>query len=296
MDIGDLLNALRQFLDIKLFEISGTSVTVSTALTALLIVLVTLWLSRSVRRSLERILRARGITDESTVGTFSSLLNYVMLIAGFTIALQTLGIDLSTLFAAGAIFAVGLGFAMQNIVENFVSGVILISERSVRPGDILEVEGMLVRVVKTGVRATIVRNLDGADLILPNSILVQSPVQNYTLQDSLYRLRTTVGVVYSADMALVRATLEAVLKETEWALQDPQPQVAMVEFGDNAVIYEVAFWMQDPWQRRRALSDINEAVWWAFQEHQIEIAFPQLDVHFDPPVGDGLSKLAATPQ
>lgn len=295
MDPGNILNALKQILDIQLFEISGTSITVSTALTAVLIVLVTIWLSRSLRRSLMRLLERRGITDENTIATFSSLLNYVVLIIGFTIALQTLGIDLSTLFAAGAIFAVGLGFAMQNIVENFVSGVILISERSVRPGDILEVEGMLVRVVKTGVRATLVRSRDGADLILPNSILVQSPVQNYTLQDSLYRQRISVGVVYSADMALVRDTLEAVVRDGKWALQEPQPLVAMVEFGDNAVIYEVSFWMQDPWQRRQALSDTNEAIWWAFQKQDIEIAFPQLDVHFDSPVADSLSKLAAAP-
>jgi potassium-dependent mechanosensitive channel len=116
------------------------------------------------------------------------------------------GLDLK-LFAAGAVFAVGLGFAMQNIVQNFVSGVILMVERTIKPDDVLEVEGDIVRVQKMRIRATMVRTRNEEELIIPNSTLVQGAVKNYTLTDSRFLLGTVVGVTYGSDMQLVREVL-----------------------------------------------------------------------------------------
>ena len=115
---------------------------------------------------------------------------------------------LEALFAAGAVFAIGLGFAMQNIVQNFVSGVILLAERTIKPGDVLQVDGRFVKVRHMGIRSTICRTLDEEEIIVPNATIVQSTVTNYTLQDSLFRLRCTVGVVYGSDMVLVKNTLQ----------------------------------------------------------------------------------------
>jgi small-conductance mechanosensitive channel len=278
-------------LDVQLFEVGGTSVTLATALSALLIILLTFWLSRIVRRGFRRMLTKRGLADEQSAETVLSLLHYFLLVIGFAIALQTIGIELGTLFAAGAVFAVGLGFAMQNIAQNFVAGVILIAERSIRIGDVLEVEGTIVKVQQSGIRATIARSRDGEELIVPNSTLVQSTVKNYTLRDSAYRLQTRVGVSYSSDLEIVRTTLREVLSTLTWKLEEPDPQVFLQEFGNSSVIYDVAVWMDNPWFARRRLSDLNEAIWWGLKEAGIVIAFPQVDVHFDPRVARGLAEL-----
>ena len=286
-----LLIQFQEFLNVQLIEVGGTSVTVATALTALLIVLGTFLVSRLIRRAIRRMLIRRGLADERSADTALNLFHYFILLIGFAIALETIGIELGTLFAAGAVFAVGLGFAMQNIAQNFVAGVILVAERSIRIGDVLEVEGTIVKVQQSGIRATIVRSRDGEELIVPNSTLVQSTVKNFTLRDSSYRLQTTVGVAYDSDLNLVRQTLEEVLLDIPWKLADPGSQVFLQEFGNSAVIFDVAVWMDNPWYARRRLSKLNEAIWWALKEAGITIAYPQLDVHFDREVAQGLARL-----
>jgi small-conductance mechanosensitive channel len=291
MSFADVLRGIRAVLDVKLFEVSGTTITVATAFSVALIVVLTLWLSRLARRGVKRVFARRGVDDSST-GTVAAFLHYIILVSGFGVALQTAGIDLGALFAAGAIFAIGLGFAMQNIAQNFVSGVILLAERAIKPGDVVEIESTVVRVLRMGIRATIVETRDGEDLIVPNSVLAQSPVKNYTYEQSHYRLRTVVGVTYGSDMKEVRQVLERVARDVEWRLPEPAPQVLLLEFGDSSVNWEVAVWMDDPWRSRLVLSRLNEAIWWAFREAEITIAFPQLDVHLDPHVDSGLRKLA----
>ncbi len=288
MTFSEFLTQLREFLDSRLFGIGDTNVTIASVLTVLIIVIATIWGARIARRASRRVMVGRGITDEGTVGSISSLVNYIVLFIGFAIAMRTIGIDLDALFAAGAIFAIALGFALQGIVQNFVAGVILLTERNVRPADVLEIEGLIVRVAELGLRSTIVRTRDGEDLIVPNSVLIQDTVKNYTLRDSTFRLRTEVGVNYDSDMQLVRQVLEEIAKEPQWNLPDVEPQVLLLGFGDNAVLFEVAVWMTDPWLARQAHSDLNEAIWWRLKERGIVIAFPQLDVHFDAELERGL--------
>ena len=116
---------------------------------------------------------------------------------------------------------------------------------------------------------------------------------NFTLRDASFRIKVPVGVVYSADMALVRSTLEKIAHNVSeiHAVPDTTPQLLMTEFGNHAVNWEVAIWMNDPWIARRAISDLHEAIWWAFKQRDIVIAFPQLDVHLDPSVTASLSQL-----
>ena len=294
MSLNEFLAALRGFLAVELFHIGTTTVTVATALTVLMMLVGTVWLSRVTQGALRGVL-GRTRADRRTVGTATSLVRYAVLIVGFTAALQTAGIDLTTLFAAGAIFAIAVGFAMQSIIQNFVAGVILLAERTIKPGDVLEVEGQVVRVENMGIRSTIARSRDGEELIIPNNILVQSTVKNYTLADARYRMQVSVGVVYGSDMALVRRTLaEAAEKVAEiWGVTDPAPLVVMAGFGDNAVEFKVAIWMSDPWEWLAAVNELHEAIWWALREKEIVIAFPQLDVHFDREVAGGLERMSA---
>ncbi|MEX1366193.1 MAG: mechanosensitive ion channel domain-containing protein [Nannocystaceae bacterium] len=271
------------FLDSKIVEVGGTTITVATALSSLIIILFSAWLAQAVRRGVRRLSERRNL-GEATSGTVGGVLYYLILMAGLGVALQTMGIDLAAMFAAGAIFAIGLGFAMQNIAQNFVSGVILLTERAIKPGDVLEVEGEIVKVQQLGIRATVVRTRDGEEIIVPNSILAQSSVKNYTFEDSMYRLQADVGVLYSSDLRRVRARLEEAARDCTWRKPERDAEVFLAEFGDNAVIYNVMIWMGDPWRERPARSALLENIWWALKDEGIVIAFPQLDVHFDKEV------------
>lgn len=283
MDKSALQNTVNLF-DVRLFEIAGTSITVATLITFGAIVLVSALMSWIIQRTVQRLFRVRGVVDQGTLGVARRLTHYSVLGIGLAVGLQTIGINLSALFAAGALFAVGLGFAMQNIAQNFVSGMILLLERSIKPGDVLQVEGRFVKVTRMGIRATLARTLDDEEIIVPNSAIVQSTVTNYTLRDSYYRLRCPVGVLYGSDMKVVRRVLEQVATDFEARTKDLEPVVLLKEFGDSSVVFETSVWIDDPWAVMRRRSDLNEAIWWALKEADVTIAFPQLDVHFDPPV------------
>lgn len=291
METDSFLHIGHRIANITLFRLAGTEVTVATLATAALIIILTFYLARLMDRAVVRALMARGVTREGSLIPARRLVRYVLLFLGFGIAINTMGIDIATLFTAGAIFAVGLGFAMQSIAQNFVSGVILLVERAVKPGDIVEVNGTFVRILEMGIRSTVARTRDDEELIIPNFTLSQSIVKNYTLSDSLYRLRSTVGVAYSSDMALVKRVLSEVGESLDWRVMEKEPLVLMTSFGDSSVLFELSVWMSDPWQSRPALSKVNEAIWWAFKENGITIAFPQLDLHLDDAMVEALSRM-----
>ncbi|HEY3233094.1 MAG TPA: mechanosensitive ion channel domain-containing protein [Polyangiaceae bacterium] len=287
------LHRIHGVLSVEWLKIGNTPVTLVTIFITVSIVLASLVVSKLVRAAARRAFKRRGIdAQEGGVGVTQRLIHYAILIVGIAVALQTAGIELGALFAAGAVFAVGIGFAMQNIAQNFVSGVILLVERSIKPGDILQVDSRIVKVVKMGIRATLVRTLDEEDLIVPNATLVQSTLKNYTLEDDLYRLRVRVGVDYSADMRIVRELLIQAAQTMEWSDPKYPPRVQMLDFGSSSVDLEVSVWMHDPWQLAPRSSELREAVWWALKGGGVEIAYPQMDVHLDPPLIDSLSKLA----
>ena len=289
----EFFTELRQVVNTELFSIGNTPITLSTLITVLLVLIVTFWVSRAVRKLVERAMSIRG-GRPGVIGAVTGLIHYTVIVAGLGIALGTAGIDVTALFTAGAIFAVGLGFAMQSVAQNFVAGVVLHTERTIRPGDVLEAEGKIVRVTDIGIRASIVQTRDGEDLIIPNSSLIQQTVKNYTLRNARVRIRVPVGVIYGSDMELVKRTLVDVTQQIskKWAVPESEPLVVMTEFGNHSVNWEVGIWMDDPWEWRPAISALHEAIWWAFKDAGIVIAFPQIDVHFDPPVMKSLEQMA----
>ena len=281
-----------EFLSAELFKVGTTVVTLVTLVTAACIVLLSYLISRGVRHALHRFFARGGIAPSGEVGAIERLAHYFIVLMGIMVALRTTGIRLDALFTAGAVFAVGFGFAMQNIAQNFVSGVILLFERTIKPGDVIEVGGQIVKVQQMSIRATIVRTLDEEDVIVPNSSLVQSNVKNFTLEDNIYRVRVAVGVSYDSDVRRVRALLEDCARHMEYREQGFEPRVLLVNFGASALEFEASVWMRDPWNHRIASSKLREAIWYAFKEHQVSLAFPQVDVHLDPPVAESLRLLA----
>ena len=280
------------FIRVELFKVGATTVTPTTLVIAAIILLLSYVLSRVVRAGMRRFFQRTGLAPSGEAGAAERLVHYGIVFLGILVALRTTGIRLDALFAAGAVFAVGFGFAMQNITQNFVSGVILLFERTIKPGDVIEVGGQIVKVQQMSIRATIVRTLDEEDVIVPNSSLVQSNVKNFTLEDNLYRVRVTVGASYNSDVPKVKAVLEGCARSMEYREKGFEPRVLLLGFGASALEFEASVWMRDPWNHRIAASKLREGIWLAFKEQQIAIAFPQVDVHFDHPVAESLRLLS----
>ena len=280
------------FIRVELFKVGSTTVTPTTLVIAGVIVLLAFFFSGIVRAGMRRFFQRTGLALTGEAGAVERLVHYGIVLVGILVALRTTGIRLDALFAAGAVFAVGFGFAMQNIAQNFVSGVILLFERTIKPGDVIEVGGQIVKVQQMSIRATIVRTLDEEDVIVPNSSLVQSNVKNFTLEDNIYRVRVLVGVSYNSDVPKVKAVLESCARSMDYREKGFEPRVLLLGFGASALEFEASVWMRDPWNHRIAGSKLREAIWAAFKEQQIAIAFPQVDVHIDLPIVESLRLLS----
>ena len=275
------LEIVNSGLNSTLLQLGNQAITLSGILTFFFFFALTLTASRLLRRALTRSESIQRVTDAGTVGVIERLVHYGIVAVGITFSLSAAGVNLSGLVTAGAAFAVGIGFALQGVAKNFVSGLILLIERAVKPDDILDLNGHRVRVKRMGIRSTIVRSRDGEDMIVPNDTLAQSTVVNHTMRDRRRRVRATVGVAYESDMEQVMQVLHDTAMAFERRIKSPTPEVLLTGFGSSSVDFEVWVWTRDSWNDRIILSDLNMAIWHALKQAQITIAFPQLDVHLD---------------
>jgi small-conductance mechanosensitive channel len=250
-------------------------------LAAVIVLLAAFWISRVLQRTAERRLGQGDQSDDGAIRAYKRIIGVVVLVPGALVAIHLMGVNLSSVFTTGGLFAVAMAFALKNVAENFVSGIMLRFERAIKPGDVLETEGTLVRVKKIGLRATIVRSKDEKDLLIPNSQLVQNRVANFTYRDAVCRVSTAVGVSYDSDPGMVREVLESVCDRMEGRSDQHPPQVLLMDFGSSSVDYRVSVWIANPWGSGKFRSTLNESIWRALNEAGITIAFPQLDVHFD---------------
>lgn len=269
----------------EIIQISGVSVTVGTAFAALAIFIGTFVVRWMLRRLVRRAFDLRGVSDEGIINLISNLVGYAVVAIGLATVFSTLGINLGAVFAAGAVFAVGIGFALQSLAQNFVSGILLMIERSIKPGDVIVVEEETLQVVHLGIRSTLASARDGENVLIPNSTIVQNIVRNRSHKKPHYRVRATVGVAYSSDLDVVEAALTRGAATLDKGIGPSQ--VLLLGFGASSVDYEVAVWIADPWDARPFRGELNRAIWDALQESNVVIAFPQLDVHFDAGIAVG---------
>jgi small-conductance mechanosensitive channel len=274
-----------QLFQYKLFELGGRSFTVATLFVVAGILVGSWLLTRLLRGIFRRALHRGGVASDGQVKSLEKLLNYVMMLVGTVAALQTAGVDLSAVLAASAVFAVGIGLGLQGVAMNFVCGIVLLVERSVKIDDVLEIDGKMCRVMEFGIRATRVRTPFEEDIIMPNGELVQKAITNLTLHDPLLRITVKVGVAYSSDLAQVRSTLDRITKSLSWTEEGKDAVILLTDFGPSSVDYDVSVWVRDPWRRGSYRSQLREAIWEGFRKDGIVIAFPQLDVHLDAPGG-----------
>ena len=220
--------------------------------------------------------------------TISTSVHYAIMLFGLLLGVGFMGINLSSFaFIIGAL-GVGIGFGLQNLVNNFVSGLILIFERPIQVGDIIEVGTLIGRVTHIGIRTSRVRTFSGSEVIVPNGDLASNQVINWTLSDRRRRLEIEVGVAYGSNADQVTAVLYEVVSADEEVLADPEPMVVFEEFGDSSLNFRIYIWIGDFdvgfSTRHRLTSAINAA----FVESGIEIPFPQRDLHVKTmPAGTG---------
>lgn len=231
-------------------------------------------------RLVSRLRRVSGAEDSSRWRAVAAqVVGYGLRFVTVASALQITGVDVASLLAAGAVLAVGIGIAMQKVAENFVSGVILFAERSIREGDILEIDGRVCKVQHMGIRATVAQTLDDEEIIVPNSLLAQSAVKNLTLSEPLYRLRVRVGVAYETDVDHATSVLQAAAEAIPAREPTRDPVVLLLDFGTSSLDFEVSVWTRDVWGLRRGQSALRVALWRALRDASITIPFPQLDLH-----------------
>ena len=256
--------------------------TVLQILVALLILLVGIWLARWSERKLSSRLERRNV-DPGVVQLTRRLFYIVVIVVLVITMLDFLGIPLAAFaFITGAI-AIGVGFGAQNIINNFISGWILMGERPIRVGDFLEVGDMLGTVEAINTRYTRVRRLDGVRLMIPNSQFLENTVVNWTIVDRKLRSSVRVGVRYGSDVEEVKRLLDDILADNPDVLEDPEPAVIFEDFGDSALIFDAFFWIEST--KGRTLRGVRSALRFeidrVFRENDIVIAFPQRDIHVD---------------
>ncbi|MGZ5884791.1 MAG: mechanosensitive ion channel family protein, partial [Burkholderiaceae bacterium] len=203
---------------------------------------------------------------------------FLILIA-VLISLSLVGIDLTVLSVFGGALGVGLGLGLQKIVSNYVSGFVILLERSLAIGDIVTVDKYSGKVTQINTRYTILRGADGIESVIPNEMLVSGPIQNYSLTDRSIRLASRITVDYQTDVEQVIQLLEQVVASVERVSSTPAPQAMLLNFGADGLELEIGFWIADPESgRTNVLSDVNRAIWKALQDHQIKLPYPQREI------------------
>ncbi|PYL54223.1 MAG: mechanosensitive ion channel protein MscS [Verrucomicrobia bacterium] len=246
------------------------------------------WFSSGTKRFLFNRLLAQSGLDRSLQYAIAQVVSNIVLVVGIVIVLENTGIHLAALAVFAGAVGVGVGFGLQNIASNFISGLVILAERPITIGDRIEVAGIAGQVEHIRARSTVIRTNDNIMMIVPNTKFIDSPVTNWTYGDRRVRFRIPVGVAYGSDVNKVRDALLAVAHENPHTLKEPAPGVFLDQFGDSSIDFKLMVWSSEMSARpSRYRSDLNFAIVEKFREAGIEFPFPQRDVH----IRDGVIKL-----
>lgn len=259
-------------------ELVTSALTVSELITALLIIVFTVILGRNLPGLLEVMVLSRLQLEQGSAYTITSLLSYAIVATGVVLALATLGVAWSQLQWLVAALGVGLGFGLQEIFANFVSGLIILFERPVRIGDTITIGNLTGTVSRIRIRATTVIDFDRKEIIIPNKTFVTDQLINWSLSDSVTRVVLTYGVAYGSDHKLVHRLLLKAATENPRVMTDPGAQVFFMNYGDSTLNFELRVFVNALGDRLYATDELNCRVGELFAEHGVDIAFNQLDV------------------
>lgn len=276
------LEQISSFLNTGVFTLAEHQFSIAELILIPIILIAGIWLTRKIASTITAKLIARG-TNADIVHLFKRVFYVIALIVLAITILDLLNVPIAAFaFLSGAV-AIGVGFGAQNIINNFISGWILMWERPIRIGDFLEVDEARGRVEAINTRSTRIRRVDGVHLLIPNSKLLENTVVNWTLVDRLTRTSVRVGVAYGSKCRLVSELIAQAVNEQQEVIDMPEPMVIFDDFGDSALVFEVFFWVNASVERelRRIRSDIRFRIDEVFAENKVVISFPQRDIHID---------------
>ena len=278
--ITNLWSKVESVLSHPLGKLGDNSVTLGGILTLLVLLALVLVLERIFRRVLvERILK-RTHLEPALRFAIGKIAGYVFIALGFVLALNNAGLDISSLTVLAGAVGIGLGFGLQNIINNFVSGLIILAERPVSIGDRIEVGGVAGMVTRINMRSSTVVTNDNITIIVPNSDFISTAVTNWSHGDPKVRLRVPFGVAYGSDIPLLKQVILQVAEKHEAVLKDPGPSLFFTGFGESSLDFELGVWTIDMAHNPlRFRSDLYYAIEDALRKNKIEIPFPQRDLH-----------------
>lgn len=276
------MESILAYLNKPAFEFMSREFTVGMLILIPVMFLLAVWLLKFISKIVPRLLAKNGATPDA-VHLINRVVQILVLVVMVITALDILNVPLTAFaFVSGAV-AIGVGFGAQNIINNFISGWILMWERPIRIGDTLEVDNTRGRVEAINTRSTRIRRVDGVHMLVPNSKLLENTVINWNLVNTETRTSVTVGVAYGSSVREVERLIYDAVAKLDGVLTTPAPAVMFDDFGDNALNFEVYYWLNasSEMERRKSRSDCRFLICEAFEKAGIVIAFPQRDIHVD---------------
>jgi small-conductance mechanosensitive channel len=280
LNILDLLDPTLELLDKFAFELGEARVSALTVTKAIFLLIILLWFAKLFSRLFESSINTSRDLTPSIKVLFAKVISITFIAIAVLIVISSVGIDLTAFAVFGGALGVGIGLGLQKIVSNFFSGIILLLDKSIKPGDVITIGGKYGWVTTLGGRYVSVRTFEGKEHLIPNENLISQEVINWSHSDELIRYSIPVGIHYQSD---VRKAMEICLetaRENKRILKDPEPAVFLVGFGDSSVNLEISVWINDPQNGFfKTQSEILFVIWDKFHEHGIEIPYPQRDLH-----------------
>jgi small-conductance mechanosensitive channel len=287
--ILDLLDPFTTALDSAAINFGSARLSILNVITSLVLAIVALWVGRLLGDAAQSSLRSSRRLTPSMSGLLGQVAKIGLMILAVIVALQTVGIPLTAFAVVSGAIGVGIGFGLQSIFSNFISGIIILLEKSIKVGDFIELQsGVRGQVKEINIRSTLVNTNDDIDILVPNEEFIKAQVINWTLRDPRRRLRVPFGVAYGTDKETVKkAALEAA-EAVEWTIKTGgrfEPSVWLVEFGGSSLNYELVVWLDESAVKRpaRVNADYNWALHTALQKYDLEIPFPQRDINIRQP-------------
>ncbi len=279
--VSGLLPVILEELDQIIWTLGGATMSVRTLIEGVLtaggVLIVSLWISSAIEA---RLLRSATGGELSLRKALSNAARALLLFVGLLVALSAVGINLSALSVLGGAVGVGVGFGLQKLAANYVSGFVILAERSMRIGDNVRVDGFEGRITQINARYTVIRSLVGRESIVPNEMLITSRVENLSLADARVWQSTVVSVAYDSDVALVMRLLKEAALNHARVLRDPEPSVSLSNFGADGLEFTIGYWIADPENGSLNLKSlINLDVLQALRDNHVEIPFPQRVMH-----------------
>jgi potassium efflux system protein len=265
----------------KLITIAGIKLSLGNVAMAVILLLFATRLSKIISRLIDKRLIQRFVQDKNSQVTYQTFAYYASLATVVTLSLATAGIPLTVFTVFGGALAIGVGFGSQNIVNNFISGIILLIEQPIKVGDIVDLDNISGSVLSIGIRSSQVKNSDGKIFVVPNSFFLEKSVLNWTFENTVIKTQVNFGVAYGSDVKLVENICMDIMLNTEGILQHPLPIVIFDNFGESTLDFQMHFWcdlsqINSPGELR---SQIRFRIDEKFKYHRIEMAFPQRDLN-----------------